>query len=62
MANGNTKCSEIYTDLLLKGKSVQTEYCKTGNFHVRLIFANFVIVIKMRKLIFVNIFAYHYNI
>ena len=37
-------------------------YCKTGNFRVRLIFANFAIVIKTRKLIFVNIFAYYYNI
>ena len=37
-------------------------YCKTGNFRVRLIFAKFVIVIKTRKLIFVNMFAYHYNI
>ena len=42
------RCSEIY--------------CKTGNFRVRFIFANFAIAIKMRKLIFVNIFAHHYNI
>ena len=36
-------------------------YCKTGNFRERLIFANFAIVIITRKLIFVNIFAHHYN-
>ena len=34
----------------------------TGNFRVRLIFANFATVIKTRKLLFVNIFAHHYNI
>ena len=33
------------------------KYCKTGNFRMQLIFANFSIVIKMRKLIFVNIFV-----
>ena len=32
-----------------------------GNFRVRLIFANFAIFIKTQKLIFVNIFAHHYN-
>ena len=37
-------------------------YCKTGNFQVRLIFANFATVKKTQKLIFVNIFAHHYNI
>ena len=36
-------------------------YCKTGNFHAILIFANFAIVTKTQKLIFVNIFAHHYN-
>ena len=35
---------------------------ETGNFCVRLIFANFSIVIKTRKLIFVNIFAQYYSI
>ena len=37
--------------------SAEKIYCKTGNFRMRLIFANFAIVIKTRKLIFVNIFA-----
>ena len=48
--------------VLLVFKQIYPLYCKTGNFRVRLIFANFATVIKTRKLIFVNIFALYYNI
>ena len=57
--------------MALNGKTLQHQnvtlfkiniYRKTGNFCVRLIFANFAIVIKTRKLIFVNIFAQYYII
>ena len=59
MTSGNRR---LFLPIIKFLEQLKSDYCKTGNFRMRLIFANFAIVIQTRKLIFVNIFAHHYNI